>query len=136
MRRLSLCLAFALLLIAPPRAALAQEAEIQNTIRSQIDAFLADDFATAFTYASPNIRAVFGNPENFARMVTQGYPMVHRPKEVTMGEMHDEGGVLWQRVEVTDAQGKPHVLDYQMVNTPEGWKINAVDVLRAEGLGV
>lgn len=136
MRRLSLCLAFALLLIAPPRAALAQEAEIQNTIRSQIDAFLADDFATAFTYASPNIRAVFGNPENFARMVTQGYPMVHRPQDVTMGEMHDEGGVLWQRVEVTDAQGKPHVLDYQMVNTPEGWKINAVDVLRAEGLGV
>jgi hypothetical protein len=135
MRLLPLCLALALLTFAP-RGAAAQEAEIQSVIQSQIDAFLADDFPTAFTYASPNIRAIFGSPENFARMVTQGYPMVHRPKSVTMGALHDEGGVLWQRVGVTDAQGVPHVLDYQMVETPQGWKINAVDLLRAEGLGV
>lgn len=44
-------------------------------------------------------------------------------------------GALWQRVFVTDAEGRGHVLDYQMVETPDGWRINAVQLLRAEGLG-
>ena len=47
----------------------AQEAPIQKTIQSQIDAFLADDFARAFTFASPNIKGIFGTPENFGAMV-------------------------------------------------------------------
>ncbi len=113
----------------------AQEAEIEGTIRSQIDAFLKDDFVAAFEFASPAIRGIFGTPERFGQMVQQGYPMVHRPSDVEMLELHDEGGRLWQRVLVTDAQGRGHVLDYQMIETPEGWKINAVELLRAEGLG-
>ncbi len=116
--------------------ATAQEAPIEDTIRSQIDAFLADDFVTAFTFASPNIQGIFGTPENFGQMVRQGYPMVHRPSGVQMGELRDVAGALWQRVFVTDAAGRGHVLDYQMVETADGWKINAVEVLRADGIGV
>jgi len=116
--------------------ATAQEAPIEDTIRSQIDAFLADDFVTAFTFASPNIQGIFGTPENFGRMVRQGYPMVHRPSDLRMGELRDVAGALWQRVFVTDAAGRGHVLDYQMVETVDGWKINAVEVLKADGIGV
>ena len=117
-------------------AAQAQEEPIQSTIESQIDAFLADDFATAFTFASPNIKTIFGTPDNFGRMVAQGYPMVHRPSSVRMGEWREVAGALWQRVFVTDAEGRGHVLDYQMIETPEGWKINAVQLLGAHGIGV
>lgn len=116
--------------------ATAQQAPIEDTIRSQIDAFLSDDFATAFTFASPNIQRIFGTPENFGRMVEQGYPMVHRPSGVRMGELRDVSGALRQRVFVTDAAGRGHVLDYQMVETADGWKINAVEVLKADGIGV
>ncbi len=85
--------------------AAAQEAPIEETIRNQIDAFLKDDFATAFTFASPNIQALFGSPDNFGQMVVTGYPMVHRPQAVEMGELREVEGMLWQRVEITDGAG-------------------------------
>jgi hypothetical protein len=132
MRLLYACLTAALL--APP--ATAQEAPIEGTIRSQIEAFLADDFGTAFTFASPNIQSMFGTPDNFGAMVKNGYPMVHRPSDVRMGELREIEGRLWQKVYVTDAQGRGHVLDYQMIETPDGWKINGVHVLKADGVGV
>lgn len=131
MRLLYACLTAAFLTLP----AAAQEAPIEGTIRNQIAAFLADDFGTAFTFASPGIQAMFGTPENFGRMVREGYPMVHRPSDVRMGDLREVAGALWQRVFVTDAEGRGHVLDYQMVETPDGWRINAVQFLRAEGLG-
>jgi hypothetical protein len=115
--------------------AFAEEAPIQRTIQGQIDAFLKDDFATAFTYASPNIKSLFGTPENFGNMVRQGYPMVHRPAEVKMLDLHEENGRLWQRVLITDQNGQNHVLDYQMVETANGWQINGVRILPSPGVG-
>ena len=121
-----------LMLVLPVTA---QEAPIQTTIESQLQAFQADDFAAAFTYASPTIKAIFGTPENFGRMVTQGYPMVHRPAAVKMLELREVAGSLWQRVMITDQMGRTHLLDYQMIETADGWQINAVQLLKAEGVG-
>ena len=115
--------------------AAAQEEPIQQTIQSQIDAFLADDFARAFTYASPNIKGIFGTAENFGRMVEQGYPMVRNPGEIRLLELREVAGNLWQRVMITDTAGRTHLLDYMMVETPNGWQINAVQLLPAQGLG-
>ena len=53
--------------------------EVQTTIASQLDAFLKDDFARAFEYASPSIKRMFRNSDNFGMMVQRGYPMVWRP---------------------------------------------------------
>jgi hypothetical protein len=115
--------------------ALAQEGPIQETIQSQIDAFQADDFARAFTFASPNIKGLFGTPENFGAMVKNGYPMVYRPSDVEMLELREIAGNLWQRVRVIDQGGSAYFLDYMMVETPEGWQINAVQVLPAPDVG-
>ncbi len=120
--------------VALPAAA--QEGPIQNTIENQLNAFGADDFATAFTFASPFIKRIFETPENFGAMVTQGYPMVHRPADVTMLELREVAGSLWQRVMITDQAGNTHMLDYQMVETPEGWQINGVQLLPSSGTGV
>jgi hypothetical protein len=108
----------------------AQEEPIQRTIQSQLDAFGKDDFATAFTFASPMIKG-----ENFGTMVTQGYPMVHRPSAVKMLELRTVAGNLWQRVMITDVEGRTHLLDYMMVETPEGWQINAVQLLPSPDVG-
>ena len=121
------------LMFAFPAAA--QDVPIQSTIQSQLQAFQADDFATAFTFASPTIKGIFGTPENFGRMVVQGYPMVHRPAAVKMLELREVAGALWQRVMITDAGGRTHLLDYQMVERAEGWQINAVQLLQAAGIG-
>lgn len=116
--------------------AFAQEAPIQKTIQNQIDAFQADDFARAFAFASPNIKGIFGTAENFGAMVKEGYPMVYRPSEVEMLELRDVAGDLWQRVRIIDQAGQAHYLGYMMIETPEGWQINAVQLLPVPDIGV
>ena len=112
-------------------AAQAQSDQIEATIGAQIEAFKADDFDTAFTYASPNIQRLFQTPDNFGRMVRGGYPMVWRPAEVTYLDLAEIGGFLFQRVQIRDSEGRLHFLEYQMIETPEGWKINGVRLLEA-----
>lgn len=113
----------------------AQEVPIQSTIQSQLDAFLVDDYAKAFTFASPMIKGIFGTPNNFGTMVQQGYPMVARHGAVQMLELRTVAGNLWQRVMITDTMGRTHLLDYMMIETAEGWQINAVQLLPAQDVG-
>ncbi|MGI9369103.1 MAG: DUF4864 domain-containing protein [Ruegeria sp.] len=109
----------------------AQEAEIEANIGAQISAFKADDFAKAFSYASPNIQQLFGTPDNFGTMVRNGYPMVWRPAEVRYLELREVGGLLWQKVMIVDGSGQVHLLDYQMIRQGGDWKINGVQILGA-----
>jgi hypothetical protein len=111
------------------------EPDIEATIGAQIDAFLIDDFAKAFTYASPNIQGMFGSADRFGSMVQNGYPMVWRPGDVQYLELRDVAGALWQRVMIRDQLGGVHMLDYQMIQTPDGWRINGVQLLRAPDVG-
>ncbi|WP_324751610.1 DUF4864 domain-containing protein [Roseovarius sp. Pro17] len=125
---LALCAAAALSL-AP--AARAQEGPIRAVIEAQIEAFEADDFDTAFTYASPTIQGMFGTAENFGAMVKGGYPMVWRPDELRYLALEERGGLLFQDVMVRDDKGALHILEYQMQEGAGGWKINGVNIRRA-----
>lgn len=114
--------------------AAAQQAEIEGTITSQIDAFKADDFDQAFTYATPSLQRLFQTPQNFERMVTQGYPMVWRPAEVTYLELEDRGSAMFQKVQILDAKGVTYILLYQMEETDQGWRIGGVQILEKSEL--
>lgn len=124
------------LLLLSSQPVLAQQSSIQDVIRKQIDAFRSDDFDSAFAYASPDIRRMFGSPEIFGQMVRNGYPMVWRPSALRFLKQREEGEMIWQRVLIQDAQGRVHMLEYQMIETVNGWKINAVQMLPATGLAV
>ena len=126
MRRLLLALSLSAGLAS---GAFAQNAEIEANISAQIQAFKVDDFATAFTFASPNIQRLFGDPDNFGVMVRRGYPMVWRPAEVRFLELREISGALWQKVMITDGDGRVHLLDYQMIQQEGRWKINGVQLL-------
>jgi hypothetical protein len=127
MRRFWFSLVFALSFAG---LAQAQNAEIEGVIGAQIEAFKADDFEQAFTYASPTIRGIFGTSDRFGTMVRNGYPMVWRPAELRFLELREVAGNLWQRVMITDSAGRLHFLDYQMVQFENNWKINAVQVVQ------
>ena len=133
MHIIAVCLS---LLALPAFADEPRNPAIEGTIQNQLNAFIADDFATAFTFASPFIQGIFQTPENFGAMVSQGYPMVHHPANVQMLELRTVAGNLWQRVLITDAAGETHLLDYQMIETPQGWQINGVQLLPEVGTGV
>ena len=108
--------------------------QITGTIQNQFDAFSSDDFETAFTYASPFIKQLFGTHQNFGVMVSRSYPMVHRAEDVRFLELRSVAGSLYQKVQVRDANGQIHFLDYQMIEDENGWKINGVRLVKASGL--
>lgn len=124
---------FGLLLATLSGPAEAQQQEIEGTISSQIEAFKADDFETAFTYATPTLQRLFQTPQNFQRMVTQGYPMVWRPAEVEYLELEERGGSYWQKVRIVDQKGFAHLLLYRMIATEAGWRIGGVQVMKQPG---
>lgn len=127
MRKIILAVAVWVAVAVPAQA---QSRDIEATIDAQIAAFLRGDLAAAFDHASPGIKGRFGTAENFGTMVREGYPMVWNPSAVRHLGLRDEGGRLWQRVAITDAEGRVHVLDYLMVAGDGGWKIDAVVPVR------
>lgn len=127
MIRLLLALALTACLSLPGRA---DDQAVCGVISAQIDAFLSDDVDTAFTFASPTIKQIFGSPERFGQMVRQGYPMVWRPDSVRFLATEDRGGRLFQTVMIRDRAGALHLLEYEMISGEDGWKINGVRLLK------
>jgi len=140
MRNFLLALALSFAAAAVPLTLAAQtdmprNPDIETTIQRQLDAFVADDVGTAFSFASPGIKGMFGTPERFGMMVQQGYPMVWRPGSVRYLDLRQVQGRLAQRVMITDMQGRLHLLEYQMIPAGDGWQINGVQVLQAPAAG-
>jgi hypothetical protein len=123
----------AILAAASGAAAPAQDtaAQIKEVISDQIEAFRVDDLATAFGFASPAIRDLFGTADRFGEMVREGYPMVWHPGSVRFADLQERGGKALQRVLVTDEAGALHLLEYEMVPLDGGWRIDGVRLLDA-----
>lgn len=138
MKQIILAVALSLAAVLPgvSPAEDANETAIQGVISSQFSAFLEKDVDAAWSYASPLIQNMFRTPENFGRMVENGYPMVYTPSETRFLELRDVDGALWQKVRVRDMSGQYHLLDYKMVETDGGWLIDAVQFIKSVGLGV
>ena len=116
-------------------AAGAQDAgAIEDVIRQQLDAFLARDVDTAWGFASPMIQGLFGTPQNFGRMVENGYPMVWDNTDVDFRDLAGGPVVFTQDVYLRDPGGTGWVAEYDMIETPEGWRINGVRILPAPDL--
>ena len=101
---------------------------IQGVISQQISSFQVDDFDKAFTFAPPPIKKIFGNSNNFGKMVRRGFPMVWRTKGVDYLELLSANGALVQRVMITDINDELFILNYIMVETTKGWKIRGVTI--------
>ena len=133
-RRLFLALAALVLLWSLPQqqAAADDSTDIQKVISDQIAAFQRDDGAEAFSYASPNIRRMFGNADTFMRMVKQGYPSVYRPQSFEFQEVVEIQGRLVQDVLFVGPSGEVEIGSYLMERQPDGtWRINGVVMRKA-----
>ncbi|WP_146590062.1 DUF4864 domain-containing protein [Puniceibacterium confluentis] len=112
----------------------ARNPEIESTIQRQIDAFKADDLATAFSFAAPSIQGMFRTPDVFGMMVKRGYPMVWRPGDVRFTELRDEGSEMAQRVLIRDQEGRSHLLEYRLIDEGGQWRISGVQLLPQPGV--
>lgn len=108
---------------------------IESVIGDQLQAFNDRDVEGAWGYASPMIQGLFGNPVRFGAMVQQGYPMVWDNNDVRFLDLREAQGAQQQRVMIRDDQGGLHMLEYQMLETPDGWQIDGVQLLLAPDVG-
>lgn len=111
--------------------AIAQDQGIEDVIGEQLQAFNDRDVQDAWQYASPMIQGMFGTPDNFGNMVRNGYPMVWTNRDIEFLELGEVNGVLTQRVLIRDGEGVAYILEYAMIETADGWRINGVQVLPA-----
>ncbi len=110
--------------------------DAQAAISSQLEAFLKDDFDTAFTFASPSIRSMFQTPQNFGKMVQRGYPMVWRPQKFNFLEHRTDSAGRAQDIQIIDQSGTAHYLRYFLIDTTKGWKISGVQFLNPSDYSV
>ena len=131
--RAFLIIALLFSLVAPARAGDDDVATAQKIIRSQEQALVYDDAATAYSYAAPSIRAMFPDADVFMAMVRRGYAPVYRHKSFEFGEGRASDGKIAQTVRIIDADGNPwdalHTLEQQ---SDGSWKITGC-VLQAVG---
>ena len=113
-----------------------QTTALQVVIENQMQAFEARDLSRAFSYASPTIQQLFKEPKNFGKMVENAYPMVWNNTKIDFLKAHRSGPMVVQRVMITDMNGYSHLLDYYMVPTSEGWRIDGVSLVPANDLSV
>lgn len=123
-----------LTLLAFAGLARAGEGDPGQIVTRQFDAFRVDDLDRAYSYASPMIQRYYGSAGGFGLMVERSYPMVRDPGKVRMLDLREEGGRILQRVEILDSKGTLYLLDYEMIEGDDGWKINGVQFVAAPPL--
>ena len=112
----------------------ADRAAIERLIGDQFVAFADGDEAEAFSYASPMIQGMFQTPENFARMVQGGYPMIWGAEDVSFVGLRSEAGRLLMRLSVRGPDGGRFHFDYEMVQVDVQWRINGVWPVKGDDL--
>jgi hypothetical protein len=109
-------------------------AAVQTTIERQLEAFLADDAATAYSFAAPNITARFPTDAIFMEMVRQGYRPVYRPRSWAFGPSREHAGQIEQIVDLVDSEGVQWAARYTLERQPDGsWKITGCYLLKKPG---
>jgi hypothetical protein len=113
---------------------------VRMVIKAQLDAFAADDAERAFSFASPGIRAQFGDATIFMAMVRDGYPMVVRPAAVSFyvpqapAQTASTPGMARQDVQFRDREGRLWMATYWLERQADvGWRISGCTVVADSG---
>ena len=131
----------ALLLIAPLSSrARAEDPEATGRaiISQQIQAFLDDDAAKAYSFASPAIQNKFQNKDLFFTMVKKSYSPVYRPGNYAFGRSKIAGDYLLQEVIISMPDGSDKTAVYQLQKQDDQtYRINGVQILdKADSKGI
>ena len=107
-------------------------AAVQAVISSQIAAVTHDDAEKAYSFASPDIRALYPDKDRFLAMVRKAYEPVYHAGNYAFGRSKLIGGgeVVLQEVMISAKQGKDWTAIYEMRLMDDGsYKVNGVRVM-------
>jgi hypothetical protein len=97
-----------------------------RVVMQQLEAFRHDDFATAYSFASVNVRQMFDRA-GFEQMVRGGYPEIaHSASATITGSRHGDTGEIYLFIRVLGDNGQAIEAVYELVPEGGGWRINGV----------
>jgi len=131
-----LLMAFATIAAPTARAQTdADQGAVRSVISDQLDAFLAEDAARAYSHASPGIRQLFPGEERFMGMVQRDYAPVYRSRSREFRDLRQTALGPVQEVVLIGPNGQEWLALYTMEQQPDGsWKIAGVRLVRQEGV--
>ena len=95
-------------------------------VMQQLEAFRRDDYDSAYTFASDEIKTLFDR-QAFERMVKTGYPEIARSTYALVTETRVAlDGHVYLTVKIRGANGNSVEAIYEMVWENSGWRINGV----------
>jgi len=98
---------------------------IKQVIAAQRAALIAGDGEKAFGYATPEIRAQFGDADTFMAMVQVGYPALLTARYTQFLEGAVVDGLIIQPLRLVDADNSVRVALYTMEKQKTGaWRIS------------
>jgi hypothetical protein len=130
--RLAALLVLAFVALVTPARAADNVANAQSVIRAQEQAFVRNDAAAAWSYASPAIKKLFPQADIFMSMVQNSYAPVWRHKSFEFGEGRVEGNWVAQRVHIVDEDGEAWEAMYTLEQQADGsFGITGCSLLKA-----
>jgi hypothetical protein len=113
------------------------KSDAQLIISRQIAALERDDAVEAYSYAAPQIQALFPDPDVFLSMVVSRYAPVHRHRSVEFGPVAEQDGQIAETVIFTDSDGEVWNALYKLEKQPEGgWKISGCLLAKSDDKGL
>lgn len=114
------------------------EAQWQDVITGQIEAFRAHDAAGAFQYAAAPFQTAFPSAEAFfVAIIGSGYAPImdstsHRFGEFTRLDEHS----IAQEVTLTGTDLTRFVAIYVLTEEESGWRVSGVQLAKTPGIGI
>lgn len=126
--RILAAITLALLIACLP--ARADDSAARATISNQLESFLSGDFATAYSFASEEIKRIYPTLNSFMSMVKNGYLPVLRPGNYAFGQSETmQDGRIVQEVLIRAPDGSDWTAVYFMEQQPDGsWKVDGVNL--------
>jgi hypothetical protein len=118
------CLMTALLGSAAAFADEAPTDAARKVIESQLAAFARNDADEAYSFAAPEIQAMFPDSLEFLSMVAHHYPVVYHHRSVEFRDAAEKEGHVVESVMFTDEDGKVWQAIYKLEQESDGrWAI-------------
>jgi hypothetical protein len=115
-----------------------EESGWQDTITAQVEAFRNRDAPAAFSYAALGFQAIFPTAEAFFQsIIGSGYAPIMESRSHSFGAFQKlSDTVVNQEVRFVGLDQSLYSAIYQLGREEEGWRVRAVQLSQAQGMGI
>ena len=123
--------------LVPPIAAVTVE-PWQDVITSQIEAFRHKDAIGAMKWAGAGFQVAFPTPEAFfVAIIQSGYSAIMDSRSHSFGTFQKLGDkAVVQEVKFVGNDQKLYEAFYQLAEEPDGWRVQGVQLIKQNAIGV